>query len=130
MTYKHYQNRSERLTKEFVESEFSKLLARVGAAEASSDPNAWITLYADWNALSAYVSGEASRVSYHHSSYMSDPKWDAADKYLREEIMPAYEDGASQMLDYLLKSKHREAVGKHFGPYLIDALMTQVETMA
>jgi M3 family oligoendopeptidase len=130
MTYKYYQNRSERITKEFVDSEFAKLLARVDAAETSSDPNAWIQLYADWNALSAYVSGEASRISYHHSSAMSDPKWDEADKHMREEIMPAYEQGASQMLNLLLKSKHREAVGKHFGPYLIEALMTQVETMA
>lgn len=130
MTYKYYQDRSERLTKEFVESEFAALLSRVDAAEQSSDPSQWIELYAQWNALSAYVSGESSRISYKHSGSMTDPKWDAADKYLRDVLFPAYEDGASKMLGYVLKSKHREAIGKHFGPYLIEALMTQVDPMA
>ncbi|MDP4200438.1 MAG: M3 family oligoendopeptidase [Bacteroidota bacterium] len=130
MTYKYYPNRPERLTKEFVDAEYAKLLARVDAAEASSDPKAWIELYGDWNALSAYVSGEASRTSYQHAAHMNDPKWDEADKYVREHLMPAYEKGGSIMLDFTLKSRHRDAIGKHFGPYLIEALMTQVEPMA
>ncbi len=130
MNYKYYPNRPERLTKEFVEAEYAKLLARVEAAEASPDPKAWIALYGDWNGLSAYVSGEASRTSYQHSAHMNDAKWDEADKYIREHLMPAYEQGGSAMLAFTLKSRHRVAIGKHYGPYLIDALMTQVEPMA
>ena len=130
MTYKYYPNRPERLTKEFVEAEYAKLLARVDQAEASPDPKAWIELYRDWNALTAYVGGEASRTSYQHSAYMKDPKWSEADKYIRDQLMPAYEKGGSAMLGLTLKSRHREAIGKHYGPYLIDALKTQVEPMA
>src|ERR1035437_89719 len=130
MTYKYYPNRPERLTKEFVEAEYAKLLARVDQAEASPDPKAWIELYRDWNALTAYVGGEASRTSYQHSAYMKDPKWSEADKYIRDQLMPAYEKGGSAMLGLTLKARHREAIGKHDGPYLIDALMTQVEPMA
>jgi M3 family oligoendopeptidase len=130
MTYKYYPNRSEKLTKEFVESEYAKLIARIDAAEQSSSPKDWIELYRDWNALSAYVSGEGSRISFGRSKDMANKEFEVADKYYREEITPAAESGAATLLDAVIKSKHKKAIGDHFGQYLIDSLMTQVDPLA
>src|SRR5207249_776419 len=91
MNYKHYPHRPEKLTKEFVEQEFVTLKARIDGAEKSGSSNEWISLYSDWNALSGYFSGEASRISYAHSQDMTNKKWDEADKYFREEVTPAME---------------------------------------
>ena len=130
MTYKHYPNRPEKLTKEFIEQEFAKLTGRLDAAEQSDSPDAWIALYGEWNALQAYISGEASRISYAHSKDMKNEEWGNADKYLREEVVPASDAGNSAMLEAMLKSKHKNAIGKHYGPYLIEALNTAVEPLA
>src|SRR5471030_114027 len=115
MKFKHYPNRSETLTKEFVEQEFAKLDARVDPAEKSDSPKEWIALYSDLNALSGYFSGESSRINYAHSQDMTNKKWDETDKYFREQVTPAMEDGSAKMIDAILKSRHRDAIGEHFG---------------
>ena len=130
MNYKYYPNRPEKLTSEFVEQEFAKLIGRVEPAEKSDSPNEWIDLYRDWNALSAYVSGEGSRISYNHARDMKNEEWDAADTYFRQSVLPPYEAGGSVLLEAVLKSRHCEAIGKRYGSYLIEALRTQVEPMA
>ena len=86
MTYKYYPDRPQKLTKEFTEKEFAKLISRIENAERSDSPQDWIKLYGEWNALQAYLSGEASRISYAHSKDMNNKEWDLADKYFREEI--------------------------------------------
>ncbi len=130
MTYKNYPNRPEKLTKEFIEQEFAKLLARVPEAEKSASAQAWIDLYRDWNSLSAYFAGEYSRINYAHSQDMANEKWDEADRYFREQAIPAYEAGNAALLDLFMASNYKDAIGKHFGPYLIESLMTTVEPQA
>lgn len=130
MTYKHYQVRPPQLTKEFVQKEYEQLIGRVTSAEASDISAPWIKLFQDWNALRAYISGEGSRISYEHSKYMDDLKWEQADQYYREEVTPAADNGSSTMLDALLNSKHLNEVGEHFGPYLIKQLRVAVEPLA
>ncbi len=130
MNYKHYPQRPEKLTKEFVEQEFAKLKGRIDSAERSESPGEWLCLYSDWNALTAYFSGEASRISYAHSQDMTNKHWEEADKYFREVVTPAFEQGSAAMLDAVLKSRHKKAIGEHFGPYLIDQLNTIVEPIA
>jgi len=130
MTYKYYPNRSERLTKEFVTQEFEKLQSLIFAAEQSDSPKRWLALYSDWNALGAYIQGEGSRISYEQSKDMNNPKCNDADKYYREQVVPAADLGSSIMLDALLKSKYKNAIGSHYGPYLIEALNTAVEPLA
>jgi M3 family oligoendopeptidase len=130
MTYKYYPDRPQKLTKEFTEKEFAKLISRIENAERSDSPQDWIKLYGEWNALQAYLSGEASRISYAHSKDMNNKEWDLADKYFREEITPASDNGSSTMLKALLASRYKDAIGKHYGPYLIEALNTAVEPLA
>ncbi len=130
MQYKYYSDRPERLTKEFAEETFAKLIARIPSAEASNSSKEWLQLYADWNALSAYYSGEGSRIHYAHAQDMGDESKTAADKYFREEVTPAMEQGSATMLEAFLRSKHKAAIGDHYGPYLIEALMTAVEPLA
>ncbi len=130
MEYKYYPNRPEKLTKEFAEEAFSNLISRIPAAEQSDSPQAWLDLYRDWNALSAYYSGEGSRVHYAHAQDMADELRTEADKYFREAVTPAVEHGNAAMLDAFLKSRYRTAVGELYGPYLIQALITSVEPLA
>jgi M3 family oligoendopeptidase len=130
MTYKYYSERPSQLTKEFVQEEYTKLLARIEPAEKSESPDLWIKLYEDWNALRAFIQGEGSRVSYAHSKRMDDATWEEADRYYREETTPAADDGSSKMLDALLRSRHLDAIGEHFGPYLIKQLRVAVEPLA
>ena len=130
MTYKYYPDRPQKLTKEFVEKEFLALTSRIESAERSDSPQAWITLYGEWNALQAYLYGEASRISYAHSKDMNNKEWDQADKYFREEITPASDNGSSMLLDALLASRYKDAIGQRYGSYLIEALNTAVEPLA
>ena len=116
MTYKNYPNRPEKLTKEFIDQEFAKLLARAPEAEQSATPQAWLDLYRDWNSFSAYFSGEGSRINYAHSQNMADEKWDDADRYFREHATPAFEAGNAALLDLFMESKYKDAIGKHYGP--------------
>ncbi|HEX5316983.1 MAG TPA: M3 family metallopeptidase, partial [Candidatus Kapabacteria bacterium] len=130
MNFKHYPNRPAKLTKEFSEQELGKLIARVEQAEQSKSPQAWLDLYRDWNSFSAYYSGEASRIGYAHSADMANPEWDEADRYFREQVNPAVEAGNAVLLDAFLKSKYKDAIAKHYGNYLLEALETTVEPQA
>ncbi|HEY3874028.1 MAG TPA: M3 family oligoendopeptidase [Candidatus Kapabacteria bacterium] len=130
MHYKYYPNRPSKLTREFVAEEFSKFLSRIDAAERSETPNEWLSLYADWNGLGAYYSGEVSRIHYAHAQDMANAERTEADKYIREEVTPEFEKGNAVLLDAFLKSKHKEAIGKKYGPYLLQALNTSVQPQA
>ena len=130
MEYKYYPNRPEKLTSEFVHQEFAKLTSRIPAAEASDSSKEWLDLYRDWNALNAYYSGEGSRIHYAHAKDMKNDAITEADKYFREQVTPAMDKGNAVMLDAFLKSRYKDAIGDHYGPYLIEALMTSVEPLA
>ena len=120
----------KKLTKEFVDQTFAQLLAREPEAEQSSSPNAWLDLYRDWNDFVAYWAGESSRISYTHSQDMADKAADDADRYFREQVTPAFEKGNAELLDRFLASKYKNAIGKHYGEYLIEQLLTSVEPQA
>src|SRR6476469_4164358 len=98
MNYKYYNDRPERLTAEFVGNEFRNLIARVEPAEQEESPELWLKLYADWNALDAYIAGEGSLISYAYSKDMSDKVLEEADRYMREEVSPVIADGESAMV--------------------------------
>jgi M3 family oligoendopeptidase len=130
MTYKYYQNRPATLTKEFVLSEYEKLIGRIAESESSTSDDAWLKLFADWNALKSYVDSEGSRIHYAQSKNMADSKLEESERYYREQITPASDDGNSQMLAALLKSKHQDAIGRRYGSHLLQQLATAVEPLA
>jgi len=130
MQYKHYSNRPGKLTSDFVQQEFSKLEARIPNAEASETPEAWLELFADWNALKSYINGEGSRIDYKLAQNMSDPASEEMERYYREEVAPVADNGNSTFVNAVLNSKHKEAIAKRYGNYLIQALETAVEPLA
>jgi len=130
MTYKHYSDRPGVMTAAFVRDEYSRLIERIAPAEASSTPEAWLELFADWNALKSYVDSEGSRRSHHQSKDMNDPEREEAFRYYREEIKPVAEEGNSKLVNALLNSAHKSAVGEQYGNHLIRVLETTVEPLA
>lgn len=130
MQYKYYPNRPEKLTKEFVEQEYNKLRADLPAAEAAPTGEAWLALFERWNAIKSYVDSESNRISYLQSRYMDNEAYEEAERYFREEVMPASDNGNSEILDAMLASKHKSAIAKKYGDYLIKSLETAVEPLA
>jgi M3 family oligoendopeptidase len=130
MQYKYYPNRPEKLTKEFVEQEYAKLRADLPKAEAASTGDLWLDLFARWNAIKSYVESEGNRINYMQSRYMDDTAYEDAEKYYREEVMPASDLGNSEILQAMLKSKHKNAIAEKHGEYLIKALETAVEPLS
>lgn len=130
MKYKHYPERPEKLTAEYLREEYRKLTERIEPAERSDSPEDWRQLFADWNALKSYVNGEGSRISYAMSKDMNDPRWEEADRYYREEVTPVSDAGSSAMVNALLGSRHKAALAERFGGHLIRVLETTVEPLA
>jgi M3 family oligoendopeptidase len=130
MTYKHVPDRPQTLTAEYVKDQYKALTDRIEAAEAAATPDGWLKLFGDWNALKSYVSSEGSRIHFAQSKDMADPKWEAADKYFREEVQPASDDGSSAMVNALLKSRYKDAVAQRYGAHLVRTLETAVEPLA
>lgn len=130
MEYKHYPNRPEKLTAEFVEQEFKKLESRIPAAEQSETAEEWLKLYAEWNSLKSYIGAEGSRTDYRLAQNMADPAAEAAEEYYREQIAPVADNGNSTFVNAVLESKHRPAIAKKYGDYLIQSLETAVEPLA
>ncbi len=130
MKYKHYSERPEEMTAEFVAEEYGRLTDRIEAAESAESPDAWLALFADWNALKSYVSGEGSRRSYELSRDMSNPEREAADKEYRDLIVPVSDDANSRLVAALLGSRHRDAIADRYGRHLIRSLETAVEPLA
>lgn len=130
MQYKYYPNRPETLTKEFVEQEYAKLRADLPQAEAASSGELWLDLFSRWNAIKGYVESEGNRINYMQSRYMANAEYENAEKYYREEVMPASDLGNSEILEALLRSKHKNAIAEKYGKYLIQALETNVEPLS
>src|SRR5438067_6756082 len=130
MHYKYYQERPGTLTAEFVRDEFKKLTDRIASANASDSPEGWIALYADWNALSAFVNSESSRIHHALSKDMANPETQDREKYQREKIQPVADEANSELLLALLDSKHKEAIGKRYGMHLLRVLETAKEPLA
>lgn len=130
MSFKHYPERPETLTAEFVREAFNNLTSRIESAEASGTPEEWLALFADWNALKSYVSGTESRISYTLSKDMTNPTSEANEKYSREEVRPVAEQGNSHLVGALLASRHKDAIGKRYGNHLLRVAATAVEPLS
>ncbi|HEY6171539.1 MAG TPA: hypothetical protein VIX80_04680, partial [Candidatus Kapabacteria bacterium] len=126
MTYKHYNDRPTTVTPEFVSEEYQKLISRIGSAEAAQTSDAWIELYNDWNALNSFVMSEASRINHELSKNMADPEREAKEKYFREQVQPAADALNLTLVNALLSSKHKTAVGERYGMHLLNVLQTMV----
>ena len=130
MTYKHYNTRPATVTPDFVSEEYQKLISRIESAEAAPTANAWIELYNDWNALNSFVGSEASRINHELSKNMADPEREAKEKYFREQVQPAADALNHTLVNALLASKHKNAVGERYGMHLLDVLATFVQPLA
>ena len=130
MNYKHYPNRPERLTAEYLREEYRRLVDRIDAAESSDSAQGWLSLYADWNALKSYVAGEGSRISYALTKDMNNAEMEEADRYYREEVTPISDEGSSRLVNALLGSRHKAMLAEHYGGHLIRTLETTVEPLA
>ncbi len=130
MQYKYYQDRPGTLSAEFVRDEYKKLTDRIAEADASVTADAWLALYADWNALSSFVNSESSRIHHALSKDMANPSLEESEKYLREQIQPVAEEANSQLLLAFLASKHKDAVGTRYGMHLLRVLETQIEALS
>ena len=130
MTYKYYQDRPGDMTTDFVRGEYRALTERVAAAEASERADEWLALFEEWNALKSFVGSEGSRRSHALSKNMNDTDAQERDRYYRQEIAPVFEEGESRLVDALLASRHREAIGARYGDYLLRSMATYVEPLA
>ncbi|MEI8134213.1 MAG: M3 family oligoendopeptidase [bacterium] len=130
MTYKYYQDRPGTLTAEFVNAEFKKLTDRIPAAEASATSEEWLSLYADWNALSSFMNSETSRIQHAFSKNMADEQNEAREQYQREEVQPIADHANSALLLGLLNSKHKLAIGERYGMHLLRVLDTAKDAVA
>jgi M3 family oligoendopeptidase len=118
--FKYYPSRPKTLTADFVSREYKRLLKDLKVAEESSSADKWIKLYADWNALKAYVGGEGSRIYYRLSQDMSNKSSQAAEKYLREKIGPVCDEPEFTLTKAFLDSKHRDKLAEHYGQQLVQ----------
>ncbi len=130
MTYKHYPVRPDRLTSSFVSAEYQRLADRIATAEASDSPEGWLELFSDWNALKSYANSEENRISYALTKDMNNAEHEAAERYHRESVRPAVEEGNYTIVKALLSSRHRQAISDRYGAHLIDVLETTVEPLA
>ncbi len=130
MNYKHYPERPETLTAEYLGEEYRALIDRIESAENSESPEEWLKLFADWNALKSYANAEGSRISYALSKDMNDSRWEDADRYYRESVTPVSDAGSSRLVNALLSSKHRASIAERYGGHLIRVLETTVEPLA
>ena len=130
MSFVHITDRPETLTTDWVAREYGALQARITPAEASATPQAWLELYADWNALKSYVGSEYQRLSYRYTKNMEDDAASEAERAHREEINPAGEDGDAALVAALLASAHRGAIAQRYGEQLMHVLTVQEPTLA
>src|ERR1051325_1118153 len=110
MKYKYYQDRPGTLTAEFVRDEYKKLTSRIASAEASASADEWLALYADWNALSAFVNSETSRIQHAFAKNMADKESEKHEEYQRQSVLPIPEEANSELLLAWLGSAHKEAI--------------------
>ncbi len=130
MSYVHVPERPAALASEYVVERYQALWDRVEGAEAAEDPKAWLELYADWNALKSYVWSEGDRADHRYAQAMADSQAAEAERYQREEVRPKSEEGEARLLEALLVSRHKSAIGNRYGDQLIRVLEVGKEPLA
>ena len=128
-SYKYYPQRPARLTPEFVQAESAPFLETLAAADASPDAGAWLDAVSKWNALRAYLEGERSRLGYALSKDCLDEGLEAQDRYFREQIQPAQEEGDSRFLRALARTPHRASLAQRHGAYFLDRMAASQPTV-
>ncbi|ROZ69658.1 M3 family oligoendopeptidase [Ramlibacter sp. WS9] len=127
--YKHYAQRPEFITPEFLQAEFGTLIETLPAAEAAADAAPWLEAISRWNALRAYSEGEHARLNYAFSKNCLDPELETQDRYLREKILPVREEGDAQFLPALGGTRHRPAIAAQYGSYFLDRMAAGLQTV-
>lgn len=128
-TFKHYPQRPDSLSPEYLRLEFAGILGTLPSADAAAEPALWLEAIARWNALRAYVEGERARLGYAYSKNCLDPTLEAQDRYFREQIMPVQEEGESQFLRALAATPHRAAIAARHGQYFLDRMAAGQQTV-
>lgn len=128
--FKHYPQRPARLTPDFVRAEYRPILEGLPAADAAADAGPWLAAIERWNALRSYVEGERARSHYAYCRNCLDPAMEEADRYLREEIVPAHEAGESLFLQALARTPHRGGIAARHGRYFLDRMAAGQEAVA
>lgn len=118
-TFNYFPVRPKKMTRSFIQKQYSQLVERIEKAESSSNSKEWIELFQEWNALKAYIWGEGSRIRFAYDRDMSNKKTEAADTYIREKVSPVTDEPEHALVTALLKSKHKQAVAERFGERLI-----------
>ena len=127
--FKHFPVRPAKLTAGFAQRQYGKLLADLAAAEAAAEPAKWMTLYQQWNALKAYVSGEGARIGHAFNRDLSDKRLQAAERYFRQKIIPAITPAEHRLVKAFLASRHRGALERRFGQLLGSVYQTQLKPL-
>ncbi len=130
MTFTHLPDRPDTLTAAWAQSTYDALVARVDAAEASTSAEAWLALYAGWNELKSYVSGEECRSYFALSKDTGDESKSEWERRIREEVQPVAKTGDAALTAALLKSRHVDAIADRYGAQLIRVLRVYEETLA
>ncbi len=129
-TYKHYTDRPDRLTAEFLRDEYAVLKKKIAEAEGADSPDAWLELYGEWNALKSYITGEGSRINYAFARTMTDSGLEEAHSYYRTQLSPIIREMSSMFATALLKSRHREAFRSRYGDYFIQSMEHSLASLA
>lgn len=130
MSYKHFPNRPETLTPEFVESTYAHLLAQTESAEQSEAPDQWLAVMRAWNEFSSYMGGEGSRRNHRLNRDMRNEEAEEAMNFYRRTISPVSEAGEGRMIKALLGSRHLGAITETFGEYLIERRRLAQDSLA
>jgi M3 family oligoendopeptidase len=122
MQYRHYPNRPERLTAEFVEARFGELRARVPAAEASATHHEWTGLLRGWNELHSYLQSDLIRLSLRVGADSSDEAAAGEEEAFFRDIIPVIDAHEHELFGTLLKSRHRRSLESFHGAYFFERI--------
>lgn len=130
MSFVHIPDRPALLDAAEVTRRYAALTDRIAAAQAAAGAEAWLALFADWNALKSYVGSEGARRRYRYSKHMDDAEAEEHERIYREELTPAAEEGDAQLVAALLSSEHKAAVAERYGAQLLRVLEVSQEPLA
>ncbi|HSH91036.1 MAG TPA: M3 family oligoendopeptidase [Ramlibacter sp.] len=128
--YKYYPDRPSRLTPEFAQSEFARILEALPAAEAAPEPARWLDAIRNWNSLKAFFEGERARIHVALAKNCLDPQLEQAERHFREKIQPVQEEGDSRLLAALGTTRHGAAIAARYGQYFMDRMAASLKAVA
>ena len=130
MDYTCYPDRPEKLTAEFLEEEYRKLIERIDEAERSETSDEWMKLFGDWNDLSIYTSSDGSRKYFSLAGNMAEPEAVEAERRFREELAPVIDRHDIVLRQALAESRHRQAFIDRYGAQLLRRIEIDLEPLA